>query len=71
MSEYRVLERDGKFYPQYRGLLWWCNFKEDCSINRVEQYDEYFYSLSEATNYIKRRMGGREEENIKIHEVDL
>lgn len=52
MSKYRILEKEGYFYPQYKWGFWWFNFTSHCIdgysyIVRYKTFEDAKVSLDE------------------------
>jgi hypothetical protein len=53
MAKYRVIERDGKFIPQYKGWFGWKNYYEYNICGEVEYTDIIsFQKDNEAIDYL-------------------
>lgn len=56
--KYRILEKNGLFYPQKKVLFWWSN---------MSYFYSFYLTLEDAQNYIDRT---NTPDVIKIHPVE-
>lgn len=67
---YRILEKDGKFYPQFFFLFWWFKYGELYGKTKVEimaSRDICFKSLEEAKFFLNKKTWPKKIPEIKIH----
>ena len=74
-AKYRILEKDGKFYPQVKYLFVWLYFEEAVEWNSIFSHHVSRENLERAEGFIENKIKSREqdksiEKNIKIHSFD-
>jgi hypothetical protein len=66
MRKYRILEKNGLFYPQYRNIFWpfysFFEYQKPFDVlHNIPKRRRFYYSLGDAKEYIAQF------NNIKIH----